>query len=79
MPQPNSDHVVSPPAAPQNAYDACSDAELSGWRKASSVVTDWPGERGSGQVDIHTGRLTGNDDWVVTHRTEQTEGGWRQT
>lgn len=80
MAQPNSPHIVSPPSIPgQSAYDACSDADVGGWRKASMPVTDWPGERGSGAASITTGRLEGHDDWVTTHRTEQSEGGWRQT
>ena len=80
MAQPNSDHVVSPPAVPgQSNYDACSDADVGGWQKMSVVRNDKPGQRGSGAASINDGRLVATDNWVQTHRTEQTEGGWRQT
>jgi len=81
MAGPNSPHVNSPGADTpgQTAYDACDPNPVGGWKKAGQPVPDWPGERGSGAVDINTGRLTGWDNWVETHRTEQTEGGWRQT
>lgn len=80
MAQPNSDHVVSPPAIPgQSAYDATSDADIDRWQKMSVVRNDKPGQRGSGAADIHNGRLSQTDNWVITHRTEQSEGGWVQT
>lgn len=80
MAQPNSPHIVSPPSiAGQSGYDATSDADIGGWEKMSVPRNDRAGQRGSGAADIHTGRLSGGDNWVVTHRTEQSEGGWSQT
>jgi len=63
----------------QSNYDATSEADVGGWQKISVVRNDKPGQRGSGAADIFTGRLGATDNWVVTHRTEQTEGGWAQT
>lgn len=80
MAQPNSPHIVSPPSVPgQSGYDATSDADVGGWQKMSVPRGDKPGQRGSGAADIHSGRLTGKDNWVPTQRTEQSEGNWRQT
>jgi hypothetical protein len=80
MAQPNSPNVVSTPAvAGQSNWDATSSADTDKWQKVSVPRDDKPMQRGSGAADIHTGRLSAQDNWVVTHRTEQSEGGWSQT
>lgn len=80
MAQPNSPNIVSTPSIPgQSGYDSASDGDVGGWQKISVPRDDKPGQRGSGAADIHTGRLSGQDNWVPTQRTQQSESGWRQT